>query len=131
MLPGGILTLVTKGRTGPVLRYDIPPEAWNADEWVLADPDSLPVEPQVVLGRWVTGAATAPDGVHVIVRTYAELYRFRIGKRWVLDGPVCSLGFIEPQGEGVDFLDEDRLILASERARGAAGGLTLVRCDWK
>jgi len=40
------------------------------------------------------------------------------------------LGLVEPQGEAVGFLDEDRMILTSEQARGDAGGITLVRCDW-
>jgi hypothetical protein len=41
------------------------------------------------------------------------------------------LGLVEPQGEGVDFLDDERMVLTSERARGSPGGITLVRCDWK
>lgn len=130
-LPDGGLALVTKGRTGPVLRFEIPPSAWDEREFVLARPDTLPITPQMVLGRWVTGAAAAPDGLHAIVRTYTELYRFRLGERWALSGPPCRLGLVEPQGEGVDFLDADRIILTSERARGNAGGITLVRCDWK
>jgi len=129
-LDNGRLALVTKGRTGAVLRYEIPPQAWLEDELVLADPDSLPIEPQVVLGRWVTDAAAAPDGVHVVVRTYTEVFRFRLGQRWVAAGPPCRLGLVEPQGEAVGFLDEDRMILTSEQARGDAGGITLVRCDW-
>jgi hypothetical protein len=130
LLPGGRLTLVTKGRTGAILRFEIPPGAWEGDETVLSNPDTLPITPQMLVGRWVSGAAAAPDGLHVIVRTYTELYRFRIGERWTLDGPPCLLGIIEPQGEGVDFLDAERLVLSSERARGRQGGLTLVRCGW-
>jgi hypothetical protein len=38
---------------------------------------------------------------------------------------------VEPQGEGVGFLDDGRLILTSESARRMDGGVTLVRCDWK
>lgn len=129
-LPGGTLSLVTKGRTGVVLRFDIPPESWAEGEFVLARPDTLPIEPQVALGRWVTDAAADPDGIHVVVRTYTELYRFRIGPRWTLAGPPCRVGFVEPQGEGVDFLDAERMVLTSERARRRAGGVTLVRCDW-
>jgi len=129
-LPGGALALVTKGRTGPILRFQIPRDAWRGDEFVLASPDTLPITPQMMAGRWVTGAAAAPDGAHVIVRTYTELYRFRLGGRWTLTGPPCRLGLFEPQGEGVDFLDADRMILTSERARGTPGGVTIVRCDW-
>lgn len=130
VLPSANLALITKGRTGPILRFEIPAAAWENGEFTLTHPDTLPIEPQMLAGSWVTGAATAPDGLHVIVRTYTELYRFRIGEPWTLSGPPCLLGIVEPQGEGIDFLDADRLVLTSERARGLPGGITLVRCAW-
>jgi hypothetical protein len=126
----GRLTLITKGRSGAVLRFEIGPEAWRDEDFLLATPDTLPIEPQMVVGRWVTDAAAAPDGVHAVVRTYTEVLRFRVGPRWTLAGPACRMGLVEPQGEGVDFLDAGRLLLTSERARGTAGGVFLLRCDW-
>jgi hypothetical protein len=131
LLPDGRLALVTKGRTGPVLRYEIPTDAWDRDEVLLVPRDTLPIAPHMAVGRWVTGAAAAPDGIHVVVRTYTQVYRFVAGEHWVLAGPPCQLGLFEPQGEGVDFLDGDRMILTSERARGMAGGITLLRCAWE
>jgi hypothetical protein len=131
VLGAGRLALVTKGRTGPILRYNIPAEAWQRDDFTLAAADTLPIVPQMALGRWVTDAASAPDGRHVVVRTYTEVYRFRVGEpRWIQAGPACGIGLVEPQGEGVDFLDDDRMILTSERARRMEGGITLLRCDW-
>jgi len=109
------------------LRFEIRPSAWTADEFEAGAPDTLPITPWFLLG-WVTGAATAPAGDVVVVRTYTEIYRFRIGPRWVPVGPPCELGLVEPQGEGVDFLDADHLILTSETARGSPGGLMRVRC---
>lgn len=129
-LPDGSLALVTKGRTGPVLRFTIPAGAWDADEFVLDGPDTLPINPQMALGRWVTDATMHPDGQHVVVRTYTELYRFRIGDRWAAAGPPCRLGLVEPQGEGVGFLDAEWMVLTSERAGGIPGSITLVRCPW-
>jgi hypothetical protein len=128
--PDGRLSLITKGRSGPVLRFEVPPEAWEHDDLPLATPDTLPIEPQMAVGRWVTGAAASPDGVHAVVRTYTEVFRFRLGTRWVPAGPACRMGLVEPQGEGVDFLDGNRLVLTSERARRTAGGLSLLHCDW-
>lgn len=127
-LPEGALTLITKGRSGPILRYTIPPGAWSEDEWTLARPDTLPIEPQFFAGRWVTDAAVDPAGQRAAVRTYSEIYFFFLGSRWEPAGPPCRIGFVEPQGEGVDFLDEGTLLLSSERARGAPGTLTIVRC---
>lgn len=131
LLPGGELALLTKGRSRPVLRLAIPANAWQSSDFDLAAPDTLPIEPQAVRGRWVTDAALAPGGHHVVVRTYTEVYRFRVGPRWQLDGPVCQIGFVEPQGEGITFLDGERMVLGSESVRGRAGGLTLVRCPWE
>lgn len=128
--PDGRLSLITKGRSGPVLRFEVPPEAWEHDDLPLATPDTLPIEPQMAVGRWVTGGAASPDGVHAVVRTYTEVFRFRLGTRWVPAGPACRMGLVEPQGEGVDFLDGNRLVLTSERARRTAGGLSLLHCDW-
>lgn len=130
VFPDGRLALITKGRSGAVLRFEIGPEAWRDEDLLLATPDTLPIEPQMVVGRWVTDAAAAPDGVHAVVRTYTEVFRFRVGPRWTPAGPACRMGLVEPQGEGVDFLDAGRLLLTSERARGTAGGVFLLRCDW-
>jgi len=126
--PDGALSLITKGRTGPILRFTIPAEAWRAAEYVLANPDTLPITPQFLAGRWVTDAAIDPAGRRAAVRTYTEIYFFSLGARWTPVGEVCRIGLIEPQGEAIGFLDEQRLLLTSERAHGAPAVLTVVRC---
>jgi hypothetical protein len=128
VLPDGRLDIVTKGRSGAVLRFEIPASAWAHGDLEAPDADTLPITPAFFLGRWVTGAAAAPDGRTVVVRTYTEIYRFEIGPRWRLLGPACVVGLIEPQGEGVDFLDATHLVLTSETAWGSTGGLTIVQC---
>jgi hypothetical protein len=127
-LPDGSLTLITKGRTGPILRFDIPPEAWREQAYELAAPDTLPIRPQMLAGRWVTDAAVDSAGRRAVVRTYTELYFFDIGPEWTLAGPPCRMGLIEPQGEGVAFLNDGSVLLSSERARGVPGVYTVVRC---
>jgi len=126
-LPDGTLILITKGRTGAVLRYAIPGAAWEAREFDLANPDTVPVEPQFVTG-WVTDAAIDPAGTRAVVRTYTELYFYEIGERWTASGPPCRIGRIEPQGEGVAFLDSGDVLLTSEGLRGRPGVFTVVRC---
>jgi len=126
-LPDGMLNLITKGRSGPIVRYAIPVSAWTAGELDLAEPDTLPIQPEFLAGRWVTDAAVDPAGRRVAVRTYTEIFFFTPGERWTRTGPTCRIGLIEPQGEGLDFYDEQHLLLTSERARGAPAVLTMVR----
>jgi hypothetical protein len=83
-----------------------------------------------MVGRLVTGSAISADGSTLAVRTYTELYFFRL-----TDGPErieligsCWLGLKEPQGEAVDFLDDSTLVFTSEAARGRRGGISRVRC---
>ena len=127
--PHGTLFIVTKGRSGPILRYAIAPESWGTDSTVVVRADTIPIHPQPLIGRWITGGAMTPDGSTVVLRTHTELYRFRVeGTRWLADGPPCWVGGLEPQGEAVDFLPDGRLILTSERAFAADGAITIVRC---
>jgi hypothetical protein len=128
VLPDGALTLITKGRSGPILRFAIQPEAWATADFDLAAPDTLPIAPQFFAGRWVTDAAVDAAHGRAVVRTYTELYFFDVGPRWTLTGPPCRIGLIEPQGEGVAFLPDGSLLLTSERARGAPAAYTIVRC---
>jgi hypothetical protein len=128
--PGGAVMLVTKGTSGPVLRFVIPRAALLGDSTVPRLVDTLPIEPRRVLGRWVTGAAISPSGRRVVLRTYTELYFFRRqGVALVPDGLPCWLGTAEPQGEGVDFLNEETLVLTSEAVLNQGAPIHTVRCD--
>jgi hypothetical protein len=128
--PDGNLLLVSKGQRSPirvyrVARAELAKKSAQAD---LVDRDT--VAPRSWLGAWVTGAATSPSKQRLAVRTYNELYFYRFGAKTPLvpDGPPCELGFVEPQGEGVDFLDEDTLVLTSESRGGRVGEILRVTC---
>jgi hypothetical protein len=43
-------------------------------------------------------------------------------------GRPCFLGEAEPQGEAIDYLDAETLILTSERSRGRPGVIHRLRC---
>jgi hypothetical protein len=92
----------------------------------------LPIQPDHSAGRWVTDAARSPDGKRVVIRTYTELYFFDIEPDGHLRVPqpplVCSIGGLEPQGEGIDWVDAQRMLLTSENAMLSAGPLHLVEC---
>lgn len=127
---GGV-GIITKGRGGPILRYEIPAGALRRDSVTIRPVDTLAITAPLAFGRWVTGAAIAPSGTLAVVRTYTDLYFYAVeGRRWTREPARCHLGLAEPQGEGVDFLDERTrtLVLTSERGFAAEGVITTVRC---
>jgi hypothetical protein len=126
----GAIMLVSKGRSGGVRLYRVRPDS-RARNPVRAELlQILPIVPDQRLGRWVTDAARSPDGRTVAIRTYTELYLFpQAGPSRLGTPTVCSLAGLEPQGEGVEWLDDRRLVLTSEAPFGAAAGLLhVVRC---
>jgi hypothetical protein len=127
------LYLVSKGRTGPIRLYRVAPAGWGADTVVTAAlVQTLPIEADPRAGRWVTAAAIRADGGLVAIRTEADIFFFTPGPDGRLapaDRPACPIGGLEQQGEGMDFLDEARLVLASEGAGPTRPGLIhAVRC---
>lgn len=128
--PDGSVQLVTKGTDGPMLRYLVRRAALDRDTATAVPLGTLPLVPQRALGRMVTGAAISPNGRRVVIRTYTQLFFFRQEGDLSLtaDGPPCWLGTLEPQGEGVAFLDDSTLVLTSEGVLGQAGPIHRVRC---
>ncbi|MEO8634366.1 MAG: hypothetical protein ABI587_03715 [Gemmatimonadales bacterium] len=128
----GALSLVTKGRTGGILLFRVPAAAWEAHGTITATRiQQLPITPDQAAGRWVTDAALAPDGSRVAIRTYTEIYFFPVLPAGRLGTPTsrCNVAGLEPQGEGVDWLDSARLILTSEAPFPAmAGPIHVIRC---
>lgn len=121
--------LITRGRRGHIVRYVVPRAAFGTNSVLLTPVDTLPIRPSLLAGRWVTGAAISPSGRLAAVRTFTEVYFFRPGPgTWTPDDPPCRLTGLEPQGEAVDFLDEQRLVLTSERGFAQEGGIHVVRC---
>ena len=129
--PRGEILLVTKGRRAPIHTYVI------SRLQLLAGPETIArsrIDPGIqrlrMLGRWVTGAAISPSGKRVVLRTYTELFFYTYDESGSLmpQGDPCFIGASEPQGEGVDFLDENTVILTSETLPGRPGPITLVRC---
>jgi hypothetical protein len=128
----GNIYLISKGFLSPVRLYRVPASAWRAGR-VVADPlGPLPIDSGSSLGRLVTDAAMAPDGREVAVRTYHDIYFFRLGDQGrLVPGPgrrACSVAGLEPQGEGVAWLDAGTLVLTSERGPWRAGTVSVARC---
>jgi hypothetical protein len=138
VLPDGDVTIVSKGRSGTIgfyrLRRDAIVRAITSGEVLLAEfAGDTGIPPDARIGRNATGAAVSPDGLTLAVRTYYEVYFFRAlkdrdGVGWRSAGTPCFLGNAESQGEAIDYLDDDTLLLTSERGRGAAGLIHRLRC---
>ena len=129
--PTGNVLFVTKGQRNPIRAYVVSQDGLLGNEDTVARATSgSALTPMRLLGHWVTGAAVSPAGNRVVVRTYTELFFFRLdsGVSLMSEGEPCFMGFIEPQGEGVDFLSEETVVLTSETLRGRPGPITLVTC---
>jgi hypothetical protein len=129
----GEVLLVSKGRSGGVLLFRLPPSAWSLGSAIAERIDSLPIVANSGIGRLVTGMALSPDGTRLMVRTYRDLYPFAVNADLTLRPlgrpTACDILGREPQGEAIDWLDDQRLVLTSERGLMKAGTVFLVRCS--
>jgi hypothetical protein len=138
VLPNGDLTIVTKGRTPTIAFFglrkaNIVMALTSGEVLTAVHQGDTGIAPDQGLGRWVTAAAMSPDGTTLAVRTYSEIFFYRLertaqGERWRDLRKPCFLGEIEPQGEAMDYLDERTLIIGSETAQGRQGVLHRVQC---
>lgn len=129
VVPDGAVLLVTKGRTDAVRAFRVPASAW-ARRSVTATPlGRLPLA-SGGLGTMVTDASLSPDGSGVAIRTYLEIFLFRLTPEDTFQplGLACDVAGLELQGEGIAWVGPDRFILTSEGAFGAPGTVTTVRC---
>ena len=121
-----------KGFSSPVRLYRVPAEAWSRGRVVADSVGALPIDSGSGLGQLVTDAALAPNGLDVAVRTYLDIYFFRLGDDGRLqpapDHRSCSVAGLESQGEGVAWLDDSTLVLTSERGYGPVGTISVARC---
>ena len=65
------------------------------------------------------------------VRTYSAVFFFTAGTAGRLTpdrGRECFFGLLEPQGEGITWLDNRRLLLTSEASSTSRGTLYLLEC---
>ena len=127
--------LITKGLTGVVELYRLPASAWKVGHAVAEPWGKLPIETAWFGGMLVTDAALAPGGQQVAVRTYQSVFLFRRDSHGRLTPdagyPACSVAKLEPQGEGIAWLDRVTLVLTSEGGIGSPGAVAVARCPAK
>ena len=136
----GDVVLITKRplrdatrRLRPALVFRLPRSAWNDAAVAVAQlVDSVPIVPGSAPLRLVTDASLAPDGRHLAVRTYTQVYIVATDPvsgavNHAVAASVCNVTSLgEPQGEGVTWGDSSgRLVFTSE---GANQPLRLATC---
>ncbi|HEX7050576.1 MAG TPA: hypothetical protein VF188_10275 [Longimicrobiales bacterium] len=115
VLPDGGVFLVTKGHDAPVAVYRYP-QPLRRDEAVVLERVQTLTDGPVALSKQITGAAAAPDGRWVALRTYTDvsIHPVRRGRletaAFRLD--IQTLG--EPQGEAIGIAPDGSIILTSE-----------------
>jgi hypothetical protein len=121
------------GRLRPALVYRLPASAWSAAGRAIAQlTDSLSVVPGSAPLRVVTDAALSPNGRHLAVRTYEQVFVYATdsatGRVDHSVGPaICNIVVLgEAQGEGIGWAnDRGRFIFTSE---GGASPLMIATC---
>lgn len=126
---GGVI-LVSKGRSGTARTYRVPPDAWGDSVATAEALGALPLATAQGLGSLVTDMGLAPYGDRVAIRTYLEIYLFRLTPDHRLQplGVACDVTGLELQGEGLTWLDGETLALTSEGGFGAPGTVSVARC---
>lgn len=123
--PGGDLLLITKGTDGSGRLYRLAPEleSRGTQDAVLIGP--LPTS-TTDEGDWITGAAVSPNGRTLAFRNHHAVFLSPLSDP--TSAPtLCEIGLHQPQGEGIDYLDGERLLLTSEEEGGRAP-IVRLRC---
>ena len=126
---GAGIHLVSKGRRDNIELFRLPPPYTAGPPTALTRVQQLAPPPTSVSAQ-VTAAAAYQDRI-IVVRTYAGLHFFRIEADTLrrLDARAEFAGVYQPQGEGVDFLSEDRLVLTGEAGGRVPATIAAVICD--
>jgi len=131
VLPGERIFLVTKGRSGPVEVYRVPP----LDGLLPLELERI----QVLMDRpprpldGITGGSADPSGRWVVLRSYETLFFFHPDREGRLQsaalGRVDLRSLRERQGEGVAWVGPGLWALSSEAGlRPGPGSLYLIEC---
>lgn len=128
----GNAAIITKGQSGAAAGYRIPATAWGGPPIELRADWAVPISTSLLLARLITDGALSPDGRILALRTYRGIHLFKHGPGddWLPTAPAgeCDIHGLEPQGEGLTWLDDRTLLLTSETLRGRAGPITLLQC---
>jgi hypothetical protein len=139
VVENGDAFLITKrparghARLRRALVFRVPAAAWATGKPIVAQlADSLSIVPGSAPFRTITDAALAPDGKHLAVRTYSQLYVYATDSasgrvNASVTPSICNLVALdEAQGEGVAWIaSTGRFAFSSE---GTTQTLRLASC---
>ncbi|HSH45957.1 MAG TPA: hypothetical protein VK966_08880 [Longimicrobiales bacterium] len=125
--------VVSKGRTSAVDLFRMPhsPDATGETPPVTLRRVQQLAPPPTSVSAQTTAAAASNDGRLVVIRTYAALQFYQAEADTLRPlGPAIDLSSAgQLQGEGVDFLNGDRLVLTGEAGGAWQAGIAAVRCN--
>ncbi len=132
VLPPEQIFFITKGRNHPITVYRYPSPLRLDEVVTLIEVQRLTTGPPAP-SRQVTGASASLDGSTVAIRTYSSLELFDVTEGEQSLGSsverVDLRALREPQGEGVGFGVDGKIVLTSEAGRGSGPSLTVLSCD--
>ncbi|MEP6572092.1 MAG: hypothetical protein ABJD11_05325 [Gemmatimonadota bacterium] len=128
---GGIF-LFSDGMTSPASVFRIPPGAWFDGHVIASRVGRLPIDAASRVGP-VTGAAISRDGSRLAIRTSRNIYVFprtSSGSPDLTAKPAsCDISRLIAPGQGLDWLDDHRLLMTTIRGRPAAATILAVPCS--
>jgi hypothetical protein len=131
VLPGEEVFFISKGRRNPVTVYRYP-RPLRPEETVTLEAVQNLSEGSMAIPAQITGADASTDGRLVVLRSYEALFFYRLedGRLHPVEGGRVALGTLrEPQGEGVAFGTDSRILLTSEAGIfGDVGGILELEC---
>ena len=132
ILPRERIFFVTKGRNHPITVFLYPPPL-RPDAIVTLEPVQELSQGPVAPPRFITGAAATLDGETVVIRTYETLKFFGVSDDGELqpreDSRVNLRTLREPQGEGVAFMADGRMVLSPEAGLTSLPSIILLACE--
>jgi hypothetical protein len=131
--PAGALYIVTKGDTGPVAIYRVPPNAVSGSTHTLQRVGQPRPGDGRTKGERITDGAVSPSGAWTALRTTRAVLFYRtdalLAGDWREAARVDVSALREPQGEGVAFGDEQTIYLVGEGGgKGRPGTLGRLAC---
>ena len=131
--PKGDILIVTKGDTGPVALYRVPPGARGGATITLQAVGKPRAAGKPSADERITDAAVSPSGTWVALRTNTDVSFHRLSDllsgNWREVHRVSLKGLDEPQGEGIAFGDEKTVYVVGEGGgKSQAGTFGRLTC---
>jgi hypothetical protein len=121
--------VISKERSGGGRVYRLDRTAWGRGTATAGFVQELPLPEG--LRFQITDASLAANGVDVAIRTYSYIFFFELRNRsfqGAAELTPCYAAGLDIQGEGIAWLDRNRLATTSERRAGLGGTISIVEC---